>query len=188
VARAQKLTAGEVLERALHPTLDALVVTQGDPTGTGTNVVALNSNLAAELDNISNANSNKLATAAGNTLYIRTQPLVFEGVVWTRQRSPVFFKTFTISASSTETTIWTPTAGKKFRFMGVVLFSNTATVLTFRDGTGGTVIFLGGVAANTQLTTPPLGNGILSSATNALLTLQCGTAATVNGTVFGCEE
>jgi hypothetical protein len=72
--------------------------------------------------------------------------------------------------------------------MGIVLFSNTATVLTFRDGVGLATIFLGGVAASAVYQTPWMGNGILSGAADRVLTLQCGTAATVNGTAFGSEE
>jgi hypothetical protein len=188
MARAQKLSAGEVLERALHPTLDALIVTQGDPTGAGTSVVALNTSATNDTDNINNTTSLKLAAAVGTTMYVRTQPLVLVGTMWDRWRRAGTFKTFTLSASAAETTIWTPAASRKFRLLGVFLFSNTATVLTFRDGTGGTVIFLGGVAANTQLVTGEIGNGIASAVVNNVLTIQCGTAATVSGTVWGCEE
>lgn len=105
-----------------------------------------------------------------------------------RLRVPVTFKTFNIAASSAETTIWTPAAGKKFRVQGFFLFSNTATVLTFKDGTGGTTIMLGGVAVNSQFQSSPMGNGILSAAANNLLTLTCASASTVNGTVYGTEE
>lgn len=103
-------------------------------------------------------------------------------------RTPNKFITFTISASSSETTIWTPTSGKKFRFMGFSLFSDTATVLTFKDNTAGTTIWKDGVGANSRAVNPPMGNGILSAAANNLLTLTCGTAATVNGVAFGTEE
>lgn len=188
MARAQKLSAGEVLERALHPTLDALVVTSGDPTGTGTTTVALNTSQVNDLDAASNASTSKAANAAGTTIYFRTMPMLYNGSGWDRFRTPSVFKTFTITASNAETTIWTPAASRRFRLMGLFLFSDTATALTFRDNTGGTIILLGGVAANSQLTPPALGNGIASAAINNLLTLQCGTAATVRGTVFGTEE
>lgn len=98
------------------------------------------------------------------------------------------FKTFSIAASANETTIWTPASGKRFRLMGFALFSDTGTALTFRDDTAGTTIWSDGVAAGGRANSPDMGDGILSAAADNVLTLQCATAATVNGTVFGTEE
>lgn len=115
-----------------------------------------------------------------------TAALLF--AVATAQAGDVF-KTFTISNSSTETTVWTPTSGKKFRLMGYCLFSDTATALTFKDNTSGTTIWLCGVGQNQYINSPPsMGKGILSGAADRVLTLTCGTAATVKGVVFGTEE
>ena len=125
--------------------------------------------------------------ASGQNIVLEALAL-FNGSTFDRMRTPNVFKPFTISASNAETTVWTPAAGKKFRLMGYALFSDTGTVLTFRDNTAGTTIIKDGVAANNRSVSAPMGNGILSATINNLLTLQATTAATINGVVFGTEE
>lgn len=106
-----------------------------------------------------------------------------------RQRGATVFKPISLTAATAETTIWTPTAGKKFRLMGYILTTGAASTLTFKDGTGGTTIFISrGTTDQPQLFQPSQTNGILSAAANNLLTVTRGTSATLDGTVWGTEE
>lgn len=179
-ARISAYTSGSV-------TVNAVGIADGASVGSAAIIGNNGGNLADAQANTSwlspySATDNSVAVGMANANY------AYNGATWDRQRVASVFKTFTISASAAETTIWTPTSGKKFRVLGYHLFSDTATVLTIRDNTAGTVIFKDGVAANTRAVANSMGNGVLSAAANNVLTLQCGTAATVNGTVFGTEE
>lgn len=104
-----------------------------------------------------------------------------------RRRAPGTFKPVTLGAATAETTIWTPAAGKKFRLMGFVLTTGAQTVLTFKDNTAGTTIAVVELAANSPFRLD-LGNGILSTAANNVLTVTRGTSAALNGTIIGGEE
>src|SRR5690348_2833412 len=68
--------------------------------------------------------------------------LRYNGATWDRLRAPNTFKTVALTAATTETTIWTPASGKKFRLMGFILTPGAATSLTFKDNTSGTTIFV----------------------------------------------
>ncbi len=105
-------------------------------------------------------------------------------------RTPTVFKQVALAAGTAETTIWTPTAGKKFRLLGLLLTAGAGTLLTFRDNTAGTLIFYTYAAANAPLLIPAgaLGNGLLSGAANRVLTVTRGTSATLDGMLFGTEE
>lgn len=107
-----------------------------------------------------------------------------------RQRTPTVFKTLNAVVVTSETTIWTPAAGKKFRLMGFYLAQGVATgAITLRDNTAGTTILI--VPQNTvgvASASPPLGNGILSAAANNVLTAQGASTETLTGFVFGTEE
>jgi hypothetical protein len=115
---------------------------------------------------------------------------LYNGATWDRQRTPKVFKVVALGAGTTETTIWTPTSGKKFRLMGLVLSVGAASTLTFKDNTAGTTIFAARGAADAPIVIPAsaLGNGILSAAANNVLTVTRGTSATLDGVVFGTEE
>ncbi len=135
-----------------------------------------------------------LSTADGLTsvqpaLFSNSFPMLYNGATSDRQRTPATFKTFTISSAlGAETAIWTPASGKKFRVMGWSIYSDTATAITLRDNTAGSVIYRTGASANAPIHSPPFGNGILSTSANNVLTIQATTAATFSGTVFGTEE
>ena len=101
---------------------------------------------------------------------------------------PTIFKIVNIAASAAETTVWTPTVGKRFRLLLYALFSNTAAVLTFRDNTAGPTILQDGVAANTRCAQDLGGKGLLSATVGNVLTLQASAASTINGFVAGIEE
>lgn len=114
----------------------------------------------------------------------------FNGATWDRTRTPNVFKTVSLGAGTTETTIWTPTSGKKFRLMGMILTPGAATTLTFKDNTAGTTIFITRGTTDQPIIVPAgaLGNGIKSATANNVLTVTRGTSATLDGVVFGVEE
>lgn len=125
-------------------------------------------------------------------------------------RIPQIFKTASVSAgTSGNSTVWTPTSGKKFRLMrfdlsGSNLSAAAATVVTlsFQDNTTGlaptydvllpaTVNTVSGTTAITNWI--DLGNGILSAAANNVLNLNvssapAGAAGTYRVNVCGTEE
>jgi hypothetical protein len=140
------------------------------------------------------------AVALGDTLANPTTILVGAALLlwnpatgqWERLRTPTVFKTFDLSAGTSETTIWTPTSGKKFRFMGLTLATTTATaaLYTFKDNTAGATIFhvrlpsAGMIEGAITLG----GNGILSAAANNVLTLTRSASVIATGVLFGTEE
>lgn len=108
---------------------------------------------------------------------------------WDRLRTPNVFKTVSLSSGTAETTIWTPASGRKFRLMGFWFkVGSTAAVLTFKDGSGGATIFVGGATGNDNTGAVNLGNGILSAAANNVLTVTRSGSTTLDGTVWGVEE
>lgn len=109
---------------------------------------------------------------------------------WDRARVADTVKQVALSAGTTETTVWTPASGKKFRLMGLVLTASAQTVLTFKDNTAGTTILTLELPANAPYTITPavLGNGVLSAAANNVLTVTRGTLAALNGVVVGQEN
>jgi hypothetical protein len=125
--------------------------------------------------------------ALGNILRVAAAQYVSTGAATAdRLRTPIVFKPLNLGAATAETTVWTPTSGKKFRLMRLVLTAGAATTLTFNDGTGGTLIFTLGAGATAIFV--DLGNGILSAAANNLLTVIRSVSATLIGTLMGTEE
>ena len=92
--------------------------------------------------------------------------------------------------AGTGATIWTPTAGTKFRLMGWSLSSSAAAALIFGDNVVGTVILRSELlaAAGISQSAPGFGNGFLSAAANNVLKLDVTATSTVSGYVFGTEE
>lgn len=125
---------------------------------------------------------------AGNGRPLATTPMLWNGANSDRQRVPSAFKPISLSAATTETTIWTPTTAKKFRLIRLILTAGAQTVLTFKDNTAGTTILIVELGANVPFTVELGPNGILSAAANNVLTVTRGTSATLNGTIVGTEE
>jgi hypothetical protein len=100
------------------------------------------------------------------------------------------FKTLSAVVITSETTIWTPATGKKFRLMGLWLTQGVVTgAVTLKDNTAGTTIFI--VPQHTiavAMSPIYLGNGILSAAANNVLTATGASTETITGVVFGTEE
>lgn len=116
----------------------------------------------------------------------------FNGQIGEAMRSPGKFITLNAVSVATETTIWTPAAGKRFRLMGYVLTSGTVGGnVVLKDNTAGTtigVIPFGAANATINVTPPALGNGILSAAINNVLTATGTATQTLSGWLIGCEE
>jgi hypothetical protein len=122
-------------------------------------------------------------------LAVMSQPTLYDGSVTRVQRTPVVFKPLSAVSVASEATIWTPTAGKKFRLMGYLLASSVAGNVTLKDNTGGTTIHV--VPCGTPgvaVPAPQMGNGQLSAAANNVLTATGPAASTLSGVVFGTEE
>jgi hypothetical protein len=122
---------------------------------------------------------------------LSTLPYLWNGASADRQRTPAIFKVINAVTITSETTIWTPATGKKFRLMGYQLMSGaTGGNVLLKDNTAGTTILIVGLnVANAQASSPPnMGNGILSAAANNVLTATGATGQTITGFVFGTEE
>lgn len=137
-------------------------------------------------------NTDTEAATGNNPLRVEARQVVLASdgsgsLVWERVRGLKRFTPVALGAATAEATIWTPTTGKKFRLMWLVLTASAQTVLTFKDNTAGTTILTVELAANTPHVLN-LANGILSAAANNVLTVTRGTSATLNGTLAGTEE
>lgn len=115
---------------------------------------------------------------------------LWNGSSWDRYRSPNTFKNVSAVLITAEATVWTPTAGKKFRLIGYCLTQGVVTgAITLKDNTAGTTILI--IPQNTlgasQCTT--LGtNGILSATINNVLTATGAATETITGYFYGTEE
>ena len=98
------------------------------------------------------------------------------------------FKPFAATTITNETTIWDPTAGKKFQLLGFVITQSVATGdVTLRDGTAGTTILV--IPANTVgvALAVPLGAGLTSATADNVLTAQGASTEKIAGFVYGRE-
>ena len=91
---------------------------------------------------------------------------------------------------TSETTIWTPTSGKKFRLMGYAITQGVVTgAITLKDGIGGTtILIIPQQTIGVVQISPDMGNGIISVADNNVLTATGASTETITGFVFGTEE
>jgi len=117
-------------------------------------------------------------------------PMLYVGATtFDRERTPNVFKPLSAVTINTETTIWTPAAGKKFRLMGFFLVGSAAGNITLKDNTGGTTkLVIPTPAGGAGIPAPPMGNGILSAAANNVLTATGSVNMTLSGFVYGTEE
>lgn len=91
-------------------------------------------------------------------------------------------------AAATDTTLWTPAAGTRFRVMGFHLTGSVNSPCSFRDNTTGTVFYRFDLAGIPGVPEPIIVNGYLSTAVNNVLVINCTNALTLNGTVWGVEQ
>jgi hypothetical protein len=93
-----------------------------------------------------------------------------------------------LSAVTTEQAAWDPTAGKKFRLLGIHLVASVGTTIALLDGTAGATIFTIGAAAGVAFTLDLGPIGILSATADKVLFLTSSVEADIAGTLWGCEE
>src|SRR5260221_7766081 len=102
-------------------------------------------------------------------------------------RTPNKFVPIAAVAVNPEAAIWTPAAGKKFRFMGIYFAEGVITgAILLKDGLAGPTIFrLPAITINVgTLFIPATWNGILSAAANNALTATGMATETLDGTAF----
>ncbi|MBZ5700258.1 MAG: hypothetical protein LAN84_00265 [Acidobacteriia bacterium] len=111
------------------------------------------------------------------------------GLLTEMPRTPGVYKTIAAVSvtAGTPATLWTPTAGKKFRLMGYALSLSVAGSVILLDSAT-EVIRTPLLAAGIGQNSPHMGNGILSSAANNALKADVSASGTVSGFVFGTEE
>lgn len=97
------------------------------------------------------------------------------------------FVPFALTAVTTEQALWAPTAGKKFRLLGIHVKSTVEAKLNLLDGTGGTTIFTIGAGDSVAETIDLGALGILSGAINRSLYVTSSASADLVGTVWGIE-
>lgn len=128
-------------------------------------------------------------------------PFLFNGATFDRQRGANVFKSVVVTAAG-DTTIWTPTSGKKFRLMGLSISASgtaaalVADLLKIQDGAGGANLWQGLIAVAVTVTGDSqifvdFGQGRLSGAINTVLNANLATAFTAGGAAvnaWGTEE
>ncbi len=131
-------------------------------------------------------------TGAGTGLVVVPYNAAFVGGasgVWDRVRTPNIYKVLASTAIGSEVTVWTPTTGRKFRLMGMILSSSAAVSIIFKDNTSGTTILqIPKLLVDTPIVISLDGNGILSAAANNVLTATSSGAANLIATFYGTEE
>lgn len=184
---------------------NSVSVTSGGASLQGGQVVATGSGQVAG-DGVSNANTTGPVAFNGAYVASTVAGMVYNGAAWDRQRTPAVFKS-NLATAAGRTTVWTPTAGKKFRIMAysieitadcaqavagdfLVSLTDAAATLTFQFAT-----FVPGAAGATQGRAGTgwvqLGNGYLSSAANNVVGVNLPAALTsgeVLAVVIGTEE
>jgi len=118
------------------------------------------------------------------------QQTLWNGQTYSRTRAPTKFININAASIAAEATIWTPTAGRRFRLMGYVLESGTIGWQCATQRQYGWLYHHGRALrrANGVIVSPPMGNGILSGAVNNVLTATGTATQTLSGYVFGTEE
>jgi hypothetical protein len=161
-----------------------ILTVQGDASGVPLPVALTLGTLSVEGLGTPGAQSGLLLTVQGDP---SATPVPVSGALTVP--TPDVFVPFSATVITTETTIWTPASGKKFRLMGYVISQGTlAGDVTLRDNTAGATILV--IPANTvgvSQVSPPLGSGILSAVANNVLTAQGSATETISGYVFGVE-
>jgi hypothetical protein len=139
--------------------------------------------------NVSLLPADAMAPASGTVALFPMAGMLFNGATFDRPRTPNVFKTLSAVVITSETAIWTPASGKKFRLMGFMLAQGVATgAVTFKDNTAGTTILIMPQHTVGVGMVVYLGNGILSAAANNVLTATGVSTETLTGFVFGTEE
>lgn len=113
----------------------------------------------------------------------------WNGTSWDRVRVANVFKNVSAVVITSETTVWTPASGKKFRLMGYCLTQGVVTgAITIKDNTAGTTILIIPPHTIAVAVCGSLGNGILSGAADRVLTATGASTETITGYFYGTEE
>jgi hypothetical protein len=117
-------------------------------------------------------------------------PLLVQLYPSLNQTEPTIFKSLLAVDISSETTIWTPEAGKKFRLLGLVITQGTLTGdITLRDDTAGSTILVIPATPVGQPLAVSLGRvGLLSATADYVLTAEGESTETISGFIYGTEE
>lgn len=111
---------------------------------------------------------------------------------WDRLRVANVVKDIASTAvtAGTPVTVWTPTAGKKFRLLGWSLSLSVAGSIIFKYGAGSVTLFRTPAVAAAGITDNPpgFGNGTMPNAANDVLKIDVTASGNVAGFVFGMEE
>lgn len=129
------------------------------------------------------------AQASAASVLAEAFAMGYNGATWDRVRTPNVFKVVAAVAvtAATPVTIWTPTAGKKFRLMGFALSLSVAGFIKLIDSAA-EVFRTGAMPAGDGDEVLSLGNGVLSALANNTLKIDVSATGTVTGTVWGTEE
>jgi len=169
----------------------APLVMVGGSDGTVTRKLLVNSDgrLSVELQEVPAAAALSDVLSNPTTTLVGSPQLLWDGTQWVRQRVPNIFKSFSGTVITSETTVWTPQSGKKFRLMGFVITQGVvAGDITVKDGSGGSTILTIPSTPIGQPLAVPLGHGILSGVANNLLRVIGASTETISGFVYGTEE
>jgi hypothetical protein len=142
--------------------------------------------------NTPGADADALGTATQPGQRPGDSPLVclgqFDGANLVRVWTPTVFKPQSAVSVASEATIWTPTSGKKFRWLMFQLMGDQTGLYTFKDNTAGTTIFSLVLTANVALPyTQISASGLLSAAANNVLTCTGPASSHLSGIVAGAE-
>jgi len=153
-------------------------------------------------------NTRDIATDAGGHQQVVTGAVTDGAGTYTTLRTPNVFKTAAASASG-NTALWTPTSGKKFRLMRLIvtvpanvsLAAGAVFTISFQDATTAMPLAFDIYVPTTAVTTTAgvafssgwidLGNGLLSAAANNVLNVNLSAAlatGTCRVTAAGVEE
>lgn len=133
------------------------------------------------------ANKTPMMLRTDTSGYLKINKHEWNGTAWVAELTPTVFKVFDVAVCATETTIWTPATGKKFRLMGYTGGTSAAGTIALKDNTGGTSIFTSRTGTSIPFSSD-LKRGILSATANNVLTITSSGAASCTGTVWGIEE
>jgi hypothetical protein len=130
-----------------------------------------------------------LVDSAQSSRPLAALQFVSNGATYDRVRTPNIFKDVNAAAVGAIATVWTPSAGKKFRLMGGIVSVSAAVNLLFEDNAGGNFVFrVPKLLVDTPLAFTLGGNGFLSAAANNVLKCTSSAAANLTATLYGTEE
>jgi hypothetical protein len=115
--------------------------------------------------------------------------IAWDGAQGIRVRVPSVYYDMNAVSITTIATVATPTSGKRMRVLGGSISVSAAVSVLFEDNAAGTRVFRTPVLlANTPYNFDLGGKGVLLAAIDRVLKATASAAATILGTIYGCEE